>query len=223
MKKISVLLIACILVAVLAACGDGGTTEPNNTSDQSSNVTESSSNIEESSSVSNTVDPVVDEYSHYQKIAKHNIYVNYKNGRNDKAGVNCHRFYGTGKDIAIFIYGDSVYEGALEGVFNQLNNGTIPIKSIGYTDAKFDISGEYPIGLTTSENMTINSIDCIQFMGSVTDDNGRVCFSYGYTFVVDDTPCMLVGFVFTAEQKSDEIESLKAEIDAMMKTVRTER
>ena len=117
-----------------------------------------------------------------------------------------------------------MFSGNLDDVFDFLNNGSvfIDLMSYAYPEANFLDSKNYKIAASSKEKVTVAGIDAVRIVGSVDDANGRNCYAYGYTFILDDTPVFLVGFVFSEEQDPETIESITEEVDAMMETVRTE-
>lgn len=222
MKRVISFLVIFVMLFTLVACSEN-TTEPqgSETSGNSSQTPDATTGGDDTTT-STTEPPVDDEYNRYRQIADHNIYVDFKTGRRDSASLNSHVFYGSGEDIVVFVYSGAEYSGSVDGIMDLLNDGSIPLNAIGHTDAKFKTTGNYPINVAKTENTRVGSNDCVKFTGEVTDANGRICFSYGYTFIVDGKACMLVGFVFTEAQASDEKLSISTEIDKMMASVRTE-
>ena len=116
------------------------------------------------------------------------------------------------------------FSGSTLDVFDFLNNGNVFQDIASSSEANFfGNSNSYKIVKKQSENLKINEIDTVKFIGSVTDENGRECYAYGYTFILDNTPCMVVGFILSENQEQSLIQNIKSEVDMMMKTVRTER
>lgn len=221
MKKKVTVLILCVLSFSLSACH--GTTESSNGKaeevkkhDLVEEVTEGGENKGDENEQEE-----INEYEKTEVISDYEIYLNYKEGKISEVGASCYYFANSGTDMALFLYCEEEFTGDYTNVCDFLNDGRIGKKLIRFSNAEFLLTEEYLIDVAESQHVTINERDCINFTGSITDANGRVCFSYGYTFVIQDMPCMLVGFVFTKEQLETEIEGIKTEIDTMMGTVRT--
>lgn len=221
MKRFLALAIMCAAFAALISCGEEETASSRAEQSQSAQTTEASSH-DEGSSPDSIGNEIANDYNRFLKITGHDIYVNYKSGRRDEAKECGHLFYNSGEDIVIFVNGDSGYSEVVDDVFDLLNDGEFIIDAFTRVDGVFELSGNYPLVANETENIVVGDIDCVKFTGSVTDEEGLECYAYGYTFVIDETPCMLVGFVFTEEQTEEEISSIQEEVDTMMTTVRTE-
>lgn len=71
----------------------------------------------------------------------------------------------------------------------------------------------------TSENVTVNGIDAYRFEG--TSDSGHYnAYTYGYSFVYQNTACSLIGVVNDESQLESEKETIKAVVDAMLVSVK---
>lgn len=71
----------------------------------------------------------------------------------------------------------------------------------------------------TGENVTVNGIDAYRFEG--TSDSGHYnAYTYGYSFVYQNTACSLIGVVNDESQLESEKETIKAVVDAMLVSVK---
>lgn len=75
---------------------------------------------------------------------------------------------------------------------------------------------------THQDKMTINGIEMLRCEGTVKNDYGGVYDAYivGYYFLIEDTPCSVIGFVKDKEQPQDIINEVRDYVDAMVKTIK---
>lgn len=164
-------------------------------------------------------------YDNPSGIPNRNVYIDFGRRRED-VQYSSVVYHTNHTDMVALHYNlrDS-FSGNLDDVFDFLNNGVVFDDVISYAEADFwdsSASKRYKIAASSKEKVTVAGIDAVRIVGSVDDANGRNCYAYGYTFILDDTPIFLVGFVFSEEQDPETIESITEEVDAMMETVRTE-
>ncbi len=90
---------------------------------------------------------------------------------------------------------------------------------------KLALSAYWNIGETSythQDKMTINGIEMLRCEGMVKNDYGGVYDAYivGYYFLIEDTPCSVIGFVKDKEQPQDIINEVRDYVDAMVKTIK---
>lgn len=218
MKIISAILILVMLLGITGC-------ENNHETDNTANDANSENVATTLGLDSQTVNEDENNYDNLSYALGSEIYVNYKDGRGKNNDGSVIVYYSSSiDDVIVFQYdNETSYEGTLADVFDYLNDGTI-IKTIWkYTDAEFlPVSGNYLINKKSEDKIKVGELDTVRISGSVTDENGRECHVYGYTFIMDNVPCFLGGFVFSEEQEQSLISSIEAEVDAMMATVRDE-
>lgn len=80
------------------------------------------------------------------------------------------------------------------------------------------------LDVTADETVVINGIEAYYFEGTINygTDNIHDGYAVGYSFIVDDVPCQIIGSVISNEQSAVDIKEIKTNVDAMMRTVRTE-
>ena len=81
--------------------------------------------------------------------------------------------------------------------------------------------------------VTINGIDMYQYEGTLrcsTDnfdlenpEKQREIYAKGYSFIMDGVPCTVIGGVLGEEQNQSDIDEVSEIIDAMIKTLRSEK
>ena len=85
------------------------------------------------------------------------------------------------------------------------------------------------ISITSEKTEKVNSLEVYRFEGTMNcraPNNTSVYYDayvVGYSFILNDTPCSIIGSVQDVEQEQSMIKEMKSIIDAMIKTVRTER
>ena len=80
------------------------------------------------------------------------------------------------------------------------------------------------IDIQKDELLTVNGMEVDSFEGMISYGSNPVYDGYakGYSFIVDGMPCHIIGSVYSEEQTQDEIDEIRAIVDAMIYTVRTE-
>ena len=165
------------------------------------------------------------EYDSDIRVGFKKIYMNYKQTRPVQGGASSYVFKGDATNLPVLAYDDSnQFSGTPTEALALINDGRIFQDISRFVVANFrEANQKYLIDVKTTENVKVGELDMLRFTGSVTSSDNRVCYVYGYAFVMDNTPCVLAGLVLTAEQEASLIESITAEVEAMIKTVRSER
>lgn len=227
-KLLSMLMIATMLVSLVGCQGEPVDSEQESSARKepaSSEVTPPSEDkTEPSEDVSETTPTENDEYESYVGVAGGSIYVNYKEERRDDVEAFSIVFHNSASDMTAVVYEDEKnYSGTYKDVFAYMNDGRVFNDIVMYSDADFhDYSKTYIMDLKSSEDVKVNEYDMQRFTATVKDAKERECYAYGYTFVIDNNPFMLIGFVLSEAQEQELIDSINEEVDTMVKTVRTE-
>ena len=81
------------------------------------------------------------------------------------------------------------------------------------------------MNITSDEELTVNDMEVYRFEGTLNcgRDTLRDIYAVGYSFVVDEVPCMILGAVGDDAQSQDVIDEVTAIMDAMIYTVRDEK
>lgn len=92
---------------------------------------------------------------------------------------------------------------------------------------KLGLSAYWNIGeatYTQQDKMIINGIEMLRCEGTIKNDYGGIYDAYiiGYYFLIEDTPCSVIGFVKDKEQPQDIINEVRDYVDGMVKTIRIE-
>lgn len=78
------------------------------------------------------------------------------------------------------------------------------------------------ISITNSQKKTINGVEMIRFEGKINygTDTKMDGYAVGYTFIMDNIPCEIIGSVIENDQSSAAINEITSIVDAMSLTVR---
>lgn len=221
MKKICIMLVCITLLVGVMGCGK-------NTDDKKTDNLEPSISTEKTEEHEIISDEKAEEkYTEILSVPFKDVYLNYKRGRRENHHTGNVVFATSGKYILDFAYEDEdeeVFTGNYKDVFDYLNNGRI-LKAVNHysTEVNFaDYESVYYINKLSEEDVSINGIDMQRIKGEVVSDEGIVCDVYGYAFVLNDVPCMLLSLILTENPEQDLVESLNEEVEIMIKTARTE-
>lgn len=84
--------------------------------------------------------------------------------------------------------------------------------------------------VTADAEETINGIQVYKYEGTLScaldyanRDNSYDAYVIGYSFIMDGVPCTITGSVIDQAQSQDMIDEIKATVEAMIKTLRSER
>ncbi len=84
--------------------------------------------------------------------------------------------------------------------------------------------------VTTDAEETINGIQVYKYEGTLScaldysnRDNSYDAYVIGYSFIMDGVPCTITGSVIDQAQSKDMIAEMKTTVEAMIKTLRSER
>ncbi len=85
-------------------------------------------------------------------------------------------------------------------------------------------SGPKSFNIVTDQTMTINGIDVYYFEGTIRygEENPYDTYGIGYSFIMDGIPCAIIGSVTDKDQPEELKEEIKAVVNAMMLSVRSE-
>lgn len=84
--------------------------------------------------------------------------------------------------------------------------------------------GPNAFNIITDKTMTFNGIDVYYFEGTISygEKNPYDGYGVGYSFIMDDIPCAIIGSVTDKEQPEELKKEIKEIVDAMMQSVRSE-
>lgn len=80
--------------------------------------------------------------------------------------------------------------------------------------------------ITTEEYVTINGVDMYRYEGTIKEgygDSKYDCYALGYSFIMDGVPCTVGGAVIEEAQSEELIKEIHDTVEAMIRTLRSER
>lgn len=220
MKKILALIMAILLLVVCVGCSSGD----NNTEDtQGSSTPEVPSQTQGTESSTHDTSKPNDEIKldGVAYVGGRAITVNYNTSRRKETKSDSLVFNSQMSNAIVLTYDKSTsYTGSVDGVFDILNDGDLFSDISAYTGSAFAGETPFKISVVSSEKATVAGLDSIKIIGTVTDANGNAAAVYAYTFVIDETPCMLAGIIIDDANNSDVADTVKEEVDLMAKTIK---
>ena len=214
MKKFISIILAIVFILTLSSCKSNSETKDNDTSIQNdtSLPVEVENNQEKSSEINdvnldatyeNPAKNIVIDVPNYQKISRGYTYVYILNGY---------------KYVAVTANRDE-QASSLENAHN-----------IAFDLFKEEIQNDslvQSINITKDSTEKINGIEVYKYEGTLncylTDTKSYDAYCIGYSFIMDDTPCTLIGSVIDREQKQEDIDEMRKMVEASIKTLRSER
>lgn len=214
MKRICVVILVFACCLGLVACGGGnGDSQTDSRESIPSNSTQPST--VESTQPDDGNDVATFDYAY---ISSCGYYFDYNTSRRKAQKHTSTVFYSSGDDVYQAIWGVEKYSN--DSVQNVLStNTTITYDVDGYINAYFG-GNNYSLVVESDKTTSISGRDYYNFRGLIKDENGqKLCNVYGYSFDVNGTPSMILGY----EIDDAKMTSFCAEIDAVIESIRTER
>ena len=214
MKRTTIyVLLGLMIIMCFSACGGNNNPQEDNTNKDSSNIVSepSSSNAETNDSSSAENDQLKGTY----KVPMENIYVDVPQYQEIEEGLT-EVFVEKGiKYVAITANWKaeaSSLEDAHEKCFEKFADNMANYQG-----------GVNSISITNSQKKTINGIEMIRFEGKINygTDTKMDGYAVGYTFIMDNIPCEIIGSVIEKNQSSTAIDDITSIVDAMSLTVRS--
>lgn len=218
MKKILCVIAALLFLLTMTACGNE-TQDENNNSSTDGNQTQTSQVDESGNAESNDDSEVVLSYSY--KVPGKNIVIDVPNYQEIEQGYT--QLY--------------ILHGIKYVAVTAAKKSTATELSAAHADAfakfKENIQNySYVNDLTVVSDSveSINGIEMYKYEGTLNCalDYSNKDYSYdayviGYSFIMDGVPCTVTGSVIDQEQPEDMIAEMKATVEAMIQTLRSER
>lgn len=223
MKKFTLLFLTFLLVTVcFSACSSEGndTESPSESSQNIPSQTQSSGTNSEETPSQPSDDGKLDGIAY---VGGRSITIKYDDSRRKDTKSDSIVFHSQMNNIIALTYDKNIsFSGTVEEVFDILNDGDLFSDISSYTGSAFSGESAFEIKMESSEKKTIAGFESVIITGSVVDANGNTGVVYAYTFVIDNTPCMLAGVVIDETSNSDAVSKMKAEVDKMAETIREE-
>ena len=219
MKKILLMVMALILVSSCVACSSG---RANTDETQGSSTPELPSQTQTESITQDTTEPDDEiKLDGVAYVGGRSITISYNDNRRKDTKSDSIVFHSQVSNAIVLTYDESSsYTGSVDGVFEILNDGDLFGDISTYTGTAFGGGATFKIEVVSSEKVTVAGFESVKIIGTVTDANGKAAAVYAYTFVVDETPCMLAGIIIDDANNSDVANAVKEEVDLMAKTIK---
>lgn len=213
MKKILCVIAALLFLLTMTACGNE-TQDENNNSSTDSNQPQTSQMDPSGNAESNDDSEVVLSYSY--KVPGKNIVIDVPNWQEIEKGYT-QLYILHGVKYVAFTADDSVSISSL----NEAHD-------IAFSKFKENIQNySYVNDLTVISDSveTISGIEMYKYEGTLNCGRDTIYDAYviGYSFIMDGVPCTVTGSVIDQEQPEDMIAEMKATVEAMIQTLRSER
>ena len=218
MKKFISIVLAMMLIFSLSSCKNG--TETNNGDTSGTNDTGLPANVgNEEKNDSDNKDDISDSFRSY-KVAGRNIYINVPNYQKINKGFTNVFILSGYKYVAVTAHCNeqaSSLNEAHEVAFELFKD---MIQNYSYVNS---------INITKDTTERINGIEVYKYEGTlncaldyVNREKSYDAYCIGYSFIMDDTPCTLIGSVIDREQKQEDIDEMRKMVEASIKTLRSE-
>lgn len=138
------------------------------------------------------------------------------------------------ENIVVGVFYDSENNSSVEKVIEYVNKYTFAHAAAYVSRTGLCLGGD--IVVTSSENVTVNDLECMRFEGNTPNetsyrdvDTGEIISSewdayvYGYTFLVDNKSYAVIGIVTPEEQEQSMIDEMKQQVDDIMASMRDEK
>lgn len=218
MKKLLALFIALIMLFCMVACSSTPDDEPITPNKDNVEDTEKKDQTDDAQENNDEETPKQEEDQVFQ-VPKREIYYSipsemtiYQNSRYHIFSSNSDYFVG----ICYEKYKD--YDGAIEDIVSKY--ALFFLTDVG-TSCQGAIN-KNSLEVIDGENVKIAGLDAYKFTATVENSNWD-CYAYGYTYVVDNVPLMVIGLVHSHEQADQMIKDVTKYTDQIAASVRTEK
>ena len=220
MKKLLLMLMTLVMVISCVACSSGDNNTEGTQGSSTSDVPNQTQGTE--SNTSNTSEPTDEiKMDGVAYVGGRSITVSYSTERRKETKSDSLVFNNQMSNAIVLTYDkSSSYTDSVDGVFSVLNDGDLFNDISTYTGSAFSSGGPYKIEVVSSEKVNVAGFESVKIIGTVTDANGKDAAVYAYTFVIDETPCMLAGIIIDDANNADVANVVKEEVDLMATTIK---
>ena len=204
------LICGLLIVGITTGCGNSKSNDDvdtNNPTENKEQVKDDTNNNTDSSLLSGTY-----------KVPLKNIVMDVPNYQHIEAGYS--DLYVVGRKINIAI--TSVRKGSEATTLEQAHKDSFA----KYVQNLQNYAKINELKIENDKNVTINGVNAYRFEGKLKchDETGDYeLYTIGYSFIMDGIPCSIEGTVLDKSQDKDMINEVRNTVDAMMKTVRSEK
>ena len=213
MKRLLSLIIAMFMMLTMVACGnqsDEGGETPNVDNSQTQSQTENDTTKDEPSNDNKVT------LAYAYKVSGKNIVVDVPNYQEINKGFT-----------QLYIMHGQKYV-AITAAKNSSATDLNTAHDDAFAKFKENIQNYSYVNSLTVKNdstETVNGVEVYKYEGTVNCGKDTVYDAYviGYSFIMDGVPCTITGSVIDQAQSQDMIDEIKATVEAMIKTLRSER
>lgn len=220
MKKIiSVFLAAAAIITMAASCSDSKTTSTpgNEASNSESNAESSKEEISQSESSSESSSGAVN--LDRELLYDIKMYVDLMYGRRTKLYDDSYVFRFGDEDVIILKYLGDDFTGTNKDILPYLNTGKMWKEVDEHLDVSMPEDKDFFLTVDSETDADVNGKQCRKITGSVTDEEGTKVLAYGYTFIYENIPFMMMGYVLE-ECQAEKMPRVMDEVDAMTANLR---
>lgn len=213
MKRLLSLIIAMFMMLTMVACGnqsDEGGETPNVDNSQTQSQTENDTTKDEPSNDNKVT------LAYAYKVSGKNIVVDVPNYQEINKGFTQLYIMHGQKYVAITAAKNSSatdLNTAHDDAFAKFKEN---IQNFSYVNS---------LTVKNDSTETVNGVEVYKYEGTVNCGKDTIYDAYviGYSFIMDGVPCTITGSVIDQAQSQDMIDEIKATVEAMIKTLRSER
>lgn len=229
-KKIIVLMtIVCMLCGLMACGKDEGSETENDSQDV---VSEDNQEVENTDDKDDTETNNITENDNMEVDYIGSMCYDYPSGTHwIENHLGAHFPMTKDESIVIGVFYNSENNSSVEKVIEYVNEYTFAHAAAYVSRTGLGLGGD--IFVTSSENVTVNDLECMRFEGNTPNetsyrdvDTGEIIYSkwdayvYGYTFLVDNKSYAVIGIVTPKEQEAAMIADMKQQVDDTMSSMR---
>ena len=210
-KKLMMVVLIGITLFSLTACTDGKDSSLNSNTPENNKVEENTSDVNQD------IKPGVNYGDGW--LVGYDIYLDARTNRRCKGVGDATIFYGNGMSMVSVKPVTEEFSGTYKDILPVLNTG----KNLDDIDngllVSFDDDKEFFFIVESESDVEIKGMQCRKITGSVIDKEGKKLLGYGYTFIFDNIPFMMMGYVF--DESDDAVkQELIDEVEVMINSLR---
>ncbi len=216
MKKLLVFLLIAAMSLSLVACGNN-----NDTSDDTQKDNPSTTQSSEQNNESQKEDDKGVTFTSSYKVPGKNIVIDVPDYQELEKGFT----------MLYILHGEKYV--AITAEVNSQAKDLSDAHDIAFSffkEAVQNYSYVNSLNIKSEKTEKINGIDVYKYEGTLNcaldysnRDNSYEAYAIGYSFIMDGVPCTVTGSVINQSQKQETIDEMKATVEAMIKTLRSER
>ena len=216
MKKILLWMLMLLMLFACVACSSGN----DEGNDTQGSVPDQTQGADAGAQDTSTPDDEL-KLEGFTRVGSRSIKVYYDDHHRRKdIGNDTLVFHSDPSNVIVLAYDkSSAYTDSVDGVFDILNDGDVFASVHLFTSSAFADTKPFIIEPVSTEKVTGAGFESVRVIGTVTDANGKEAAVYAYTFVIDETPCMLAGIIIDDANNPDIADAVRKEVDLMAQSI----